>query len=391
MGQQTFATHRTALHGPNRREEVHPLRRILLLIKSLDRGGAEQLLLRALRHRDRARFDYQVAYLLCGHQALAEEIRDLNVPVHCLAGRRPGEWVDRLAALVRVNSIDLVHVHSPHMAIGARLRFPRRMDPPLVYTEHSLWEGYRRATYWGNLLTYPRNDHVFAVSQHVRSSIRYPGPLSRRPLPPMETLYHGVDARSLVVGAGRDGARRELGIAEAAPVVGCVANFTPQKDHGTLLEATALIRRAVPDFRLVLVGGGPLEVDVRREARARGLTSTVVFTGPRVDVPRLMDCFDVFVLSSMQEGLSIALVEAMALGKPPVVTRVGGLPEVVVDGAGVVVPARDPRVMADELVRLIADPARRRRIGEAARRRAEDFDIRRAVARIEEVYAELLG
>lgn len=366
------------------------MNRVLLLIKSLNRGGAEQLILDVLRNRDASRFDYEVAYLLRHHDALVSEIQSLGVPVHSLdAGVGPA-WIRRLTTLVRRRSIDLVHVHSPYAAIGARLCLRGADRPRLVYTEHSVWQGYRRSTYWGNLLTYPRNDFVFAVSEHVRTSVRYPRPLSRLRMPPLETLYHGIDLMAVAAQTTSNGVRQELGIRPEAPVVGCVANFTPQKAHTVLLEAAMMLRRSVPDLRLVLVGTGPLETKVRSYARELGLDSTVVFTGARADAPRIATCFDVFALSSVQEGLSIALLEAMALGKPAVVTDVGGLPEAIVGGEGYVVPSRDPRAMAVAVGRLLADPDLRRQMGEAGRRRAAEFDVRKATRRIEQVYEGLL-
>jgi len=367
------------------------MKRILLLIKTLNRGGAEQLLVSSAPYLDRSRFAYEVAYLLPTYDAMVATLEAAGLPVRCLDGARGVGWIRRLEALVREREVDLVHVHSPYAAIGARIRLQGRSVPRIVYTEHSVWEGYRRATYWGNLLTFPRNDHVFAVSEHVRASLRYPRPLSLR-MPPVETLYHGVDPNRLPSSVEPDDVRRELGIPGGAPVVGCIANFTPQKAHVYLLEAAALLRRRIPDVRLVLVGSGPLEAQVRGSAHRLGLDGAVVFTGSRPDAPRIATCFDVFALSSVQEGLSIGLIEAMALGAPAVVTHAGGLPEVVRDGTeGIVVPPADPGAIADGLETLLGDAALRQRMGEAARRRALQFDIRKTVRRIEEVYGELLA
>jgi glycosyltransferase involved in cell wall biosynthesis len=261
----------------------------------------------------------------------------------------------------------------------------------VVYTEHNLWGRYHRATYAANLATFARNDHVFAVSDQVRASIRYPGPLRLLPMPPVETLHHGLDPAT-AGGFQGDGVRTELGIPEDAPVIGSVANFKAAKDHATMLRATAHVRQAVPEVRLLLVGQGPLEAETRRLAAELGLEGTVVFAGFRTDARRLAAAFDVFTLSSTYEGLPIALIEAMALGRPAVVTRVGGTPEVVADGANrLLVPPRDPAALADGLLRLLGDPELRARMGAAARSRALDFDIRKAVGRMERVYADLLA
>lgn len=364
--------------------------RILQLIKGLDRGGAERLVVDALRFRDASAFDYEVAYLLRGSDAMVPTIEALGIPIHCLRGGLDGAWVGRLRRLVDTRGIDLVHVHSPFAGIGARLLRPRSHRPRIVYTEHNGWESYHPATRWGNLLTFSRNDFVFAVSEHVRRSIRVPPVLSRRPLPRVVTLYHGIDREAIAMQADGDGVREGLGIATDAPVVGCVANFRPHKAHGDLLKATLRIRDAVPDVRLVLVGGGPLEHAIRSAVHRMGLDTTVVFTGARADVPTIVSCFDVFVLSSRMEGLSIALIEAMSLGKPAVVTDAGGLPEAIPSGGGVVVPAGEPQALADGVIRLLRDPELRGRMGEVARVWSSEFDIRRAVRRIEGVYAELL-
>jgi glycosyltransferase involved in cell wall biosynthesis len=288
--------------------------------------------------------------------------------------------------------MDLVHDHSPYAAIGTRLGLRRRSGPPIVYTEHSVWEFYHRATYWGNLLTYSRCDHVFAVSNHVRASIRYPTPLRFLPMPPVETLYHGLDPAAVRRWQSSDGIREELGISEGAPVVGMVGNIRGGKGHAILLEAAVRVRRVIPEVRFVLVGQGPLESEMRRRARQMDLQGTVVFAGARDDAPRVAAAFDLFALPSLSEGLAIALIEAMALGKPAVVTRVGGLTEVIEDGKqGLVVNAGDPDAFAGAILALLQDAGLRRTLGEAARARAAEFDIRKAVRRHEQVYSELLG
>ena len=366
------------------------MKNILLLIKGLGRGGAEQLLVSSIRYGDRKRYRYEVAFLLPWKDAFVPSLEAMNVDVRCLEGTRGVGWVARLRTIVRQHDIDLVHVHSPYPASAVRVALPR--SKPIVYTEHNLWKRYHPATYWANLLTYPRNNHVFAVSRHVQDSAAYPLPFSFLPMPSIETLYHGPDpaAVAAAVAALNDGVREELGIPEDAPVVGTVANLKPHKGHEQLLEAAVRIRGSIPDARFVLVGQGPLEHELRDRADALGLDGAVMFTGYREDALRIAKTFDVFVLPSIHEGLAIALIEAMALGKPTVVTRVGGLPEVVEDGQeGFVVPPAKPAELAAAIVTLLKDPSLRQSFGAAAQRRAEAFSIEGAVNRIESVYEEL--
>jgi glycosyltransferase involved in cell wall biosynthesis len=367
------------------------MRRVLVLIKGLGRGGAEQLLLSAAPYLDRSSFRYEVAYVLPAKDALAAELGRHGLPVSCLGGGRRGAWVPRLRSLVRERQIDLVHAHLPYAVIGARLALAGRDRARLAYTEHNVWQSYHPPTYWANLLSFARTDHVFTVSDEVRASIRYPGWLGWLPLPPLETLYHGLGPEAFEPPPA-DGVRAELGIPARAPVVGTVANFRHEKGHQYLLRAADLARRSVPEVRFLLVGQGPLEAQTRRQAEQLGLGDTVVFAGFREDVPRLIAAVDLFALSSLHEGLSIALLEAMALGKPPVVTRVGGLPELIEHRRhGLLVPPADPSALAAGIVAMLQDPDLRARLGQAARERAADFDIRLAVRRMEEVYEELLA
>jgi glycosyltransferase involved in cell wall biosynthesis len=364
------------------------MRRILLLIKGLGLGGAERLLATGVRWRDEDRFSYHVAYLVPWKRDLVGDIERAGVPVVCLGGG--AGWVTRLRQLVRTRGIELVHEHSPYPAAVARLA----LSGPVrhVYTEHNVWSRYRRPTYWGNLLTFGRSDHVFAVSDEVRRSIRYPAGLGFLRVPPLETLYHGLDPEDIEAWGPSDSVRAELGVPPESPLLGTVGSLSPKKDHETLLLAVRELSRMVPGLRVVIVGRGPLEDRLRSLAAKLEVRDVVIFAGFRQDAPRLAGGFDVFVLSSRYEGLPVALLEAMALGRPVVATAVGGTSEVLRDGRdGVLVPAGDPMALARALEKLLSEPAQRLRLGEGARRRAADFDIRSAVRRQEDVYGALLA
>lgn len=363
--------------------------RVLQLIKGLGRGGAEQLVVSAVRYADRDAFDCEVAYLLPHKDALVPELEELQVPVHCLEGAGNLSWVPRLRDLIRSRGVDLVHAHSPYPAAFVRLSVSPGL--PIVYTEHNVWDRYRPATRWANMATFARNNWVFAVSDQVRASIAYPRGFRALRRPPSETLYHGPDPGALAE-VCPDGVRAELGIPPDVPVVGTVANFKGHKGIPHLLRAARVVADRIPGIRFVLVGTGPLERQRREEASRLGLDGTAIFTGFRGDAIRMASAFDVFVLPSLKEGLSIALLEAMALGKPVVVTNAGGLPEVVSDGVeGLVVPPANPAALAQAILRLVGDDDLRGRCGDAARLRASAFDVRRAVHRIESVYRELTG
>jgi glycosyltransferase involved in cell wall biosynthesis len=364
---------------------------VLQLIKGLGRGGAEQLLVSLVRYADRSRFDYEVAYVLPWKDAFVPEMREMGISATCLGSGHGIAWAARLRRLIREREIDLVHVHSP--SVGATMRSvvgPRR--PALVTTEHNVWERYHRVTYWANALTFARNDHVFAVSDEVRESIRYPRPLRMMRMPPIETLHHGIDIPSVVATPEPDGIRAGLGVDPDAFVVGSVANFKPHKGYEYLVRVAAIVARERPDTRFVIVGHGPLQDDIRRQAQALGVNGSLVFAGFREDALQVVRSFDVFALSSIHEGLPLALLEAMALGRPPVATQVGGVRAVIQDAVnGFVVPARDPQALAERLIALHDDGELRRRLGAAAAERAASFDVSWSIRRIEEIYAGLVS
>ena len=117
----------------------------------------------------------------------------------------------------------------------------RRSRAAVVYTEHNVWERYHPATYWANMLTYPLSYHVFAVSEEVHRSIRFPRALSFLRMPPVETLYHGIPPGFAERWGRTNGVREELGIPPTSPIVGMVANLKAHKGHEYLVEATALL------------------------------------------------------------------------------------------------------------------------------------------------------
>jgi glycosyltransferase involved in cell wall biosynthesis len=361
---------------------------VLMLTKGLGRGGAERLLAGAVRHIDRRRFRVEVAYLLPWKDAFVAEIEAAGIPVHCLDSRRATSvgWVRRLRHLVRQEDIGLVHTHMPLPAVAARLALPglTHGGPTFVHTEHNMWDRYRLPTRWANAATYRRNAAVIAVSDGVAQSISSNVPV--------DVVVHGIDLATLHHGqAARAAGRAALDLPPDAPVIGTVGNFTAKKDHASLLNAFAMVHDDRPDARLVLVGLGPLETELRNQAAALGLADAVLFTGMRDDVFELLPGFDLFVLSSRFEGLPIALLEAMASGVAPITTRVGGIPEVITDGRdGLLVEPGDPGALATALTKLLADDAGRARLATDARARAADFDLGRAVRTIEGIYDRAL-
>jgi glycosyltransferase involved in cell wall biosynthesis len=368
--------------------------RVLVVTKGLGRGGTERLVASGLAHLDRRRFVPEVAYVLPWKDALVPEVRACGVAVHCLGAGRGGRlaWPNRLRALIRRGDFDIVHTHMPSPAVIARLSTVGG-GPPIIHTEHNVWERYRFSTYWANALTYHRNVAVLAVSQGVAQSIKPPLALRALRMPHVEVMIHGIEPSTIRRGPeARSAGRALLHLADDVPVVGTVGNFTAKKDQAGLLDAVALLVADHPRLRLVMVGSGPLESALRKRADALGIAGHVVWAGSRDDVPELLPAFDVFVLSSRHEGLSIALIEALSAGLPCVATDVGGIPEVVEDGVdGMLVPPGRPADLAAAVHLVLTDADLRRHLCDRAVIGAKRFQLSGAVARMQEVYESVLA
>ncbi|WP_461010557.1 glycosyltransferase [Streptomyces capparidis] len=357
--------------------------RVLWLTDGLAADGPGRLLVTGARHADRSRYEIEVAHLGRGGEALLPELDKAGVPVHRLTGAL---WPLRLRALLERRRYALVHTHAPVPAAAARLLVRgRRSGTVLVHTRNRLWHRHRLPARLADAVTLRRGGTVLAVSRTVAASVR-PGRDRIRVVPhwPASPAGPADDARIL--------ARRALRLPGDAVVIGAVGALTPRKDHRTLLDAYALMRRNHSGTVLVLVGSGPLEAGLRRHAASLGLRDAVVFAGERADAPSLLPALDVFALSSREEGLPVALLEAMAWGLPSAATRVDGVAEVLTDGAqGLLVRPGDAEALAVALGRLASTPALRARVSASARERARHFDPAGAQRAVEAVYEELLA
>jgi glycosyltransferase involved in cell wall biosynthesis len=206
----------------------------------------------------------------------------------------------------------------------------------------------------------------------------------------IKIIRSGVDV-SRFAAVSRSDARASLGLHDNALVVGTVGRLAPVKDQVTLLEAMALLRQNGVPATLLVAGEGPLKESLQRRTVTLGLQDYVKFLGHRPDVERVLAAFDVFVLSSVSEGLSNAIIEAMASGLAVVATRVGGADEIVEDGVtGTLVPPRSPRAIALAIARLFRDEKLRTKMGIAARARAElEFTLPEMVRQYEALYQDL--
>lgn len=363
--------------------------RVLQLIDSLHVGGAERVVLHLAQQLDRAHFDVAVCCTkFIG--ILAGEATGAGVPVFDISAgkgwrRYTVPW--RLRTLIRRLRPHVIHSHGTPALLAAGPAAVARQLPGWVHTFH-----------YGNYPHLPPRtlkaerffsryvDRLVAVSESQRRAVA-----ECHGLPPdrIQVVTNGVAPRPPRPSAAVLADRREVfGAGPETLLVGCVAVLTEQKGIPDLLSAAVSLRRAQPAMRFAVVGGGPLEADLRARAHALGLDDVVTFTGWRTDALDLLSSLDVFVMPSLWEAMPMVLLEAMAAGLPIVVSRVADNHLIVEDeSSGLLVPPRSPEALERAVLRLATDPAKRAALGVAARARFEErFTVDRMVTAYEALY-----
>lgn len=366
--------------------------RVAHLIHGLGLGGAQQVIrfLVAARSPGFEHFVYS-----CHGGVFERPIAAAGATVRIVPRRLPKLdplWVLALARQMRRDGIEVVHGHlfgdSLHGYFACRLRGL----VPMVMTIHNSADARTGLQLRGYRHLLGARTLPVACTEFVRRSfVETHGAVAER----LQTIANGIPDRPAP--ASRQDLRAELAAALGLPAdalwLATLGRLAEQKAYGVLLEALARLPAATPDWRLVLLGDGPLRGELEARAGALGLAERVVFAGFRDDAAALLPAFDGVVFSSHFEGLPIALLEAMAAGKPVVSTAVGGIPAALEDEReALLVPPRDPAALAAGLARLLADGGLRERLGAAARRRYQREFHADAMARsYEEVYRRALA
>jgi L-malate glycosyltransferase len=323
------------------------------------RGGQNQVLVTVLGLRATGHRAMLVAHPSGELRARAQEGLELLPLAPVTEMDLSAAW--RLSRAVKQLRPDIVHAHDPHgvaMAALALSMSTQVVKPPLVAS--------RRVDFRmkGNALSrwkYRQVECFICASEAIRKIVVSDGVPPERAV----TVHEGIDL-GRVGAAAPVNIHAELWLPHGAPVIGNVAALVPHKGQKHLIEAAALVVRQVPDARVVIAGEGELRTSLEHQIKHLGLEKHVILAGFRPDVLSLHKAFDVFVMSSVTEGLGTSILDAMACGRPVVATRAGGIPEVVKDGdTGILVPPRDHEAMAAALVRLLKDPALRTRMGAA--------------------------
>lgn len=298
-------------------------------------------------------------------------------------------WVRACARLVRAEGVAVMHSHEfdaiVHGACVSALT-----GVPLIATihgKHYYWQKWRRRVAYRFI---SRIATMVAVSNDLKAFVS-----STTGIAParIEVVYNGVQPLPKWRHEEIQALRNELQLSEGTQVVAVIGNLYPVKGHRFLIDAMPTVLRRFPNTAFLFAGRGELESELRKHVERLGLTKNVHFLGLRQDIPRLLGVIDLLAMPSLSEGLSMAILEAMSVGKPVLATSVGGNPELVVHRqSGVLVPPEDSNSLAEGLIQILSDPVAALQMGKAGEQRVHQyFGLSGMVRKYETLYRRCVG
>lgn len=323
-----------------------------------------------------------------------------QIPVFFIPFRRTYHFENalRFSRLLRSERVDLVHTHAMvqvnvHARLGACLAgvpVVSHLHLPNHFRDHLVIRAYQ---VWLDNLTAKWCDALIAVSEATKVAFAAQGRAYGR----AEVVYNGIDLDRCRNLKARESIFQEFGLGSCSRLIGTVGRLCPMKGQKEFIRAAREVLVQIPQAVFMVVGedcekDGSYEQELRHLAIELGLDGKLMFTGYRPDVLDLVNAFDVFVLPSKIEGLPVAILEAMALSKAVVATKVGGVSELVVDGeTGILVSPDDHSALSREMINLIQNPNQAKRMGELGRGRVENqFQEREMIDRILNLYERIL-
>ena len=366
---------------------------ILHMIEELPFGGAENLLLTLARNIDRSRFNLIFCCLVKGGD-IADKLMNEGFKVICLGSYRMRyiyKKIRDIRRLIKAERIDIVQTH----LISANLlgRMSALMSGAIICkTEHAilpdLWRDptFKNKAYLiTDKLLNRFTDCIIYVSEAQREIIQSDG----HKLPKHIVIYNGFDEKHFTISKTRESIRKFYRFSENDIIIGIVGRLVQQKGHKYLFEAVKKVEEKYSGIKLLVVGNGPEESQLKELARSLGLEA--VFLSGRYDIPELMKSMDIYVQSSRSESFGISILEAMFSGLPVVATNRGGIPELVRDGeTGILLPSQNPELISEAIIRLIENRRLAKSMGVRGRGVAtSQFSGQRFARDMENLYASL--
>ncbi|MEO6670571.1 MAG: glycosyltransferase [Ferruginibacter sp.] len=361
--------------------------KVLHIIKSLGRGGAEMLLQETLKQHDKEKFDFHYIYFLPWKNQMVQGLVQAGGTVKNFpAGNniKIALQTGKIIKYIRSNKIQLLHCHLPWAGFVGRF-IHMLTGIPVIYSEHNKQERYHGITKAINKLTFNKQTRVIAVSNDVAESIKK----MIHPTVPVQTILNGVNMEHFV----RDTAlglqvRQQQNIDPNCIVLGTIAVFRFQKRLKEWIDLFKIMVEKFPGIRGIVVGDGPLKAELLSYLKEQGMEEKIVFPGLQTDVLPWLSAMDVFMMTSEFEGLPVALLEAMSMQCAVVGTDAGGIKEVLRNNIdGFMVPVSEWKELEKPLTYLLENPLEIKVYGRRARQRVEEaFSLKVMVKEIEELY-----
>lgn len=366
--------------------------KIILLVEDFRIGGLERVVETIFYGLDRERYDPCIWCLAAGGELFqrisrkGEKIILLNIKTYY----NPVN-IFKLAFLLRKNKIQILHAHGYFASTIGRISALLARTPVVISHVHTTYFSFsRRNKYIEKFLSY-FTDRIVCVSTAAQNFV-----IEVEKIYPSKTclIYNAAvvpDTRDL--DEQTESERSLLGITHKDFVAISVASLTPHKGHHVLLGAATIIMREYPHFKLLIVGDGPIRIELEEHAKRAGIFNNTIFTGLRENVFPLLKLANIFVLASTErEGLGIALIEAMAAGLPVIGTRLGGIPEVIEENInGLLSAPGDVRGLATAIKILIDSKGLAERMGRQGEKiYHEKFSVPQMIRNLESLYDKLL-
>lgn len=369
---------------------------ILYVITSLDVGGAQKMILETVKGLDKNRYNLNVCSLK-KKNSYVEEFRLAGVaPISLLLPDKvnlfylcklPVAFI-KLMKIMKENKVTIVHSYLFQANLLSRIA-ARFVKVPVIISSIRIMEMQKASHLWFDKLTNCLIDKIITNAEAVRQFI-----ISKTGVSPdkIVTIHNGINTKHNL-NQEKMFSGEKLNLPLGADIIGSIGRLHEQKGFNYLLQALVLVKKEQPNFKCILVGDGKLKNYLNALSKEYNLTENMIFTGFRKDMDEIISVFDVFVLSSLWEGLPNVIMEAMNQSKPVIATAVGGTAELVQDKiTGLLVPARDPAAMAQSILWILKNKEEARIMGQNGRSRIEKlFSLEKMIQKTETIYEQLLA
>ena len=359
---------------------------VLRVVSNLGTGGVQIRLASLIPYLNKGKFNI----FICSFQdgPLKKTLIRAGFKVYIVKRRSKFDpiCINRLIKIIKKEKIHIIHTHAHKPNTTARIAAILAKVPVIIANEHNVdeWKsGFQKTT---DRFLAKRTDKIIVVSKAVQKFYE----LSGIPKNKFHLIYNGLDLSKFDNKKSRESKRKELGINEETFVIGTVGRIHPQKGHEFLIEVGEKLSKENGSILFLIIGGGYLKEKLERKIKSLNIEKHFLFLGEREDLPELLSCMDIFILSSVREGFPNVILEAMASSLPVVATDVGGVKELMIDNqTGFIVPPAKPSLLYENVSKLIKDKELRHKMGNAGFEQVKQFSIEKMARETEDLYQEL--